>query len=671
MKKNSTIHVVFKTHLDIGFTNTAENVVRNYMESFIPRALKLAEEKRQDDGPDRFIWTTGSWLIHEFLEQSTPSMRKKMEEAILSGEIVWHALPFTTHTELMDPDLFKAGLSLSKRLDERFGKKTIAAKMTDVPGHCRAIIPLLAEAGIRFLHLGVNPASRTADLPTLFRWQSPEGSEVIVNYVSGYGRFTPLEEMDDHLYFAHAEDNQSPPSGTELSGLFKILRKEYEHCLVKASTLDGYAQRLLPFSQNLPVITKEIGDTWIHGAGTDPGKTAAFRQLCRLRNKWRDSGFSLTAPEIDKFSQRLLFVPEHTWGLDEKTHLKDYRNYSRVDFDTARMTSPDNNASSWIKMEQSWVEQRSYLEQSISCLSDSRMVKEAKDALQAIIPRRSSTDGYRPVNPSEIEQLGRFKVSFCPETGAVCSLLDTKTGKEWCNPGEQIGLFRYETFSAASYEEFQNRYSINRDETREWAVPDFSKPGMEDLDNLTHRFYQPIKPEFYLKENTRDICVLVKSIMPPEAVSEYGAPAEIQTIFRFSRDTGYLKVELLWFRKQANRMPEASWISFPMNPGDPQSWFIDKMGEEISPFDVIHNGNRALHAIQSGICYKGTDGQLKIESLDAPLVSPGRPRILEFDTKQPDLSEGFHFNLHNNLWGTNFPMWYEDDGLFRFRLIFD
>jgi hypothetical protein len=25
-----------------------------------------------------------------------------------------------------------------------------------------------------------------------------------------------------------------------------------------------------------------------------------------------------------------------------------------------------------------------------------------------------------------------------------------------------------------------------------------------------------------------------------------------------------------------------------------------------------------------------------------------------------------HFNLYNNVWGTNFPMWYEDDARFRF-----
>ena len=36
------VHVVFKTHLDIGFTDLAEAVVRHYLHSFIPAAIKAA-----------------------------------------------------------------------------------------------------------------------------------------------------------------------------------------------------------------------------------------------------------------------------------------------------------------------------------------------------------------------------------------------------------------------------------------------------------------------------------------------------------------------------------------------------------------------------------------------------------------------------------------------------
>ena len=153
-----TVHLIFKTHLDVGFTDLAANVFRTYCEMYIPQALKLAREMRESGRPERFVWTVGSWLIYEYLEQAGRRERRRMEEGIAAGDIAWHALPFTTHTELMDSSLFRFGISLSRDLDRRFGRRTIAGKMTDVPGHCRAIVPLLAQAGVRFLHVGVNPA---------------------------------------------------------------------------------------------------------------------------------------------------------------------------------------------------------------------------------------------------------------------------------------------------------------------------------------------------------------------------------------------------------------------------------------------------------------------------------------------------------------------------------
>ena len=122
--------VLFKTHLDIGYTDYAERVVNEYIGKYIPNAIDLGYQLRDSDTP--FIWTVGSWLIYEGLKHDADG---KLERAIRDGVIAWHALPFTTHTELMDERLFEYGLSLSDALDQRFGKCTIGAKMTDVPGH--------------------------------------------------------------------------------------------------------------------------------------------------------------------------------------------------------------------------------------------------------------------------------------------------------------------------------------------------------------------------------------------------------------------------------------------------------------------------------------------------------------------------------------------------------
>lgn len=48
-----------------------------------------------------------------------------------------------------------------------------------------------------------------------------------------------------------------------------------------------------------------------------------------------------------------------------------------------------------------------------------------------------------------------------------------------------------------------------------------------------------------------------------------------------------------------------------------------------------------------------------VESLDAGVVAPGGDSLMNFTNNQPDVAErGMSFNLFNNLWGTNYVMWY-------------
>src|SRR5689334_67270 len=90
----TTIHLIFKTHLDIGFTNYAANVVQTYYDKFIPESVALARRTRES--AHRFRWTTGAWLIYSYLEQASGQARRDMEDAIAAGDIRWHGLPFTT-----------------------------------------------------------------------------------------------------------------------------------------------------------------------------------------------------------------------------------------------------------------------------------------------------------------------------------------------------------------------------------------------------------------------------------------------------------------------------------------------------------------------------------------------------------------------------------------------
>jgi len=271
MKKKDVL-VLFKTHLDIGYTDLAQNVVHKYLTESIPKAIEVGYALKGTSTP--FVWTLGSWMINEALKYDKDH---KVDQAIRDGILVWHALSCTTHTELLSPKLFEESLKISQRLDEKYNKKTIASKMTDVPGHTIGMVPLMSKYGIRFLHIGVNPATPLPDVPQIFKWKCKEDS-LIVMYQKDYGVH---EEFDDFvIYFAHTGDNLGPQSAQEVIDIYAQIEKEYPDCNIMAATLDDVAERVLKMD-NIPTFDKEIGDTWIHGAGTDPMKVSKYRHLLR------------------------------------------------------------------------------------------------------------------------------------------------------------------------------------------------------------------------------------------------------------------------------------------------------------------------------------------------------------------------------------------------------
>lgn len=72
---------------------------------------------------------------------------------------------------------------------------------------------------------------------------------------------------------------------------------------------------------------------------------------------------------------------------------------------------------------------------------------------------------------------------------------------------------------------------------------------------------------------------------------------------------------------------------------------------------VIVNGSQSMHAVSdSGVSVSSPDGQevLHLHSWDASLVSPGTPTPFPNGFKPPDMTQGLHVNLANNVWGTNY-----------------
>lgn len=659
MKK---IIVVFKTHLDIGFTDLSKKVTENYMTNYLPNAMKVAREMHGEK--EGFIWTTGSWLIEKFLEESRDSAL--LEEAIRNGEIRWHGLPFTTHTELMSKELFQYGLDISRKLDQRFGKKTIAAKMTDVPGHTRAMIPFLAKAGIRFLHIGVNPASTRPEVPTLFWWKAVTGEKLLVMYNNDYGELTPIGDGGAAVCFAHTGDNSGPQSAEEIRQVYRQLHRDYPEAELCAGTLEDVAEEALG-QENLPVIDREIGDTWIHGAGTDPKKVCQFRGLLRLHD-------ILDEEDSRKMYKELLLVPEHTWGLDEKTWLGETKEVGYIKGEHTVFKKEEflqaRNTEKFRRMEESWQEQREYVENAAGSVSpEARALTER--TMEEYRRDPWNTEGYEILYSAGLQiedvrntDIDRTKHSSAEtivrwntagydvavdRNGALCGL--SRDGRILADEEHRLGGFSYEVFSEQEFEAFRKSYVVSNET---WAIEDFGKLGMKKAVSG----YKEYLPQV-LRAEGKDNTLVITMRLPEEAVTLYGGMKDLEMVIRFFDD--HVDFDFAWWGKEASRVAEGSWLQFcpPENV-----CAVQKMGTWIRPDEVVRYGNRRMHAVDEGVRFENCE----LLTLDAPLVSVGERSLLKFPDTLPELDRGVYCNLHNNIWGTNFPMWYEDDSRFRFTL---
>jgi hypothetical protein len=655
MSDPGQIRIIQKTHLDVGYTDLAARVVELYLRDFLPKALEVARELREHGGRERFVWTLSSWLVERYLDEASPPDCEAMLEAIAAGDIAWLGLPFTFHNELTHPDLFRHAIEICRRLDRRFERHTITVKLTDVPGTTIGAVPLLVENGIECLFIGANGTNRRPDVPDVFRWRVASGEELIVVYQNSYGGFIELPHSDQAISIEFTSDNVGPLTRSGVVGTFLRLQDRFPGARLEAGTLDDAARLLVSVREKLPLIEAEIGDLWIHGVASDPWKVARYRELCRVREQALANG-TTSADAADRAADLLMFVPEHTWGLDQKVHLADFECFDKRAFSQSRLLP------AWRRYESSWTEQRRYTEEATDHLG-SEVASEARRRL-ATLGELEPTGTYSDLDTDSYES-ERFTIQF-DERGAIVALEDRQLGRRLASPGSPSGLIRYQVFDGEAYERYWNDY-VNPEQRDEWFVRyDFGKPGLEHLGRIA-QMWSPTVKRIETRSHALSEELLVSLEFPTEACQDYGCPRSFRTHVRLGHD-GVIALTLSWKGKDAVRVPEAIWYSLSLP--EITACRLDKMGSWVDPLSTVtyEKRNLYMHAIHQRLALINTELVLDVESLDAPLVSVGRPALLELPEKRPEVSGGVHFNLLNTTWGTNFPAWYDDDASFRFLI---
>jgi hypothetical protein len=520
---------------------------------------------------------------------------------------------------------------------------------------------LLAQHGVKFLDIGVNGGSTPPDVPPVFLWKDSGGNSLIMMYhLQHYGGIVKVPGSDLAVDVEVRGDNAGPHTIEEIHKIYAGLRQRFPNAEVTASNLTGIANAVEPYRNRLPVVTQEIGDTWIYGVPSDPLKVARYLEVARLRSEWiRNRKLQAGGATDLAFLSSFLLEVEHTWGTDTKTWL-DFDHYTPHDLEQM-LDQPKYKV-----VLSSWAEKRQDLFDAIATLP-APLRAQATDRVHSLQPAEPAAAGLRPHPAADPIETKHFTIALDPQTGAICRLRNKATGRDWASARRPLALLSYQTLSKSEYERFFAAYLRTK---ANWAAKDFGKPNIERF-GAQSRTWLPALTECRHARTATGHTILAQLKIDDSETEKAGRaawPKKMYLELALPDAKPIVDIRFSWFGKAANRLPEALWLTFQPAASDPRGWLLDKSGSALSPFDVVTGGNRAMHAALGGLRYRGPEGALRIEALDAPVVAVGERMPVWFTRDQPDLANGFHFSLFNNGWGTNYVQWFGEDMRFRFRI---
>ena len=88
----------------------------------------------------------------------------------------------------------------------------------------------------------------------------------------------------------------------------------------------------------------------------------------------------------------------------------------------------------------------------------------------------------------------------------------------------------------------------------------------------------------------------------------------------------------------------------------------NKLGTLISVMNVVQDGSQHLHGqLQGGMVVTNRDDPylvLNVIALDTAITCIGPANPFPTPVTKPDIGSGFASNIYNNIYGTNYIMWY-------------
>lgn len=726
VQSNSNVEeiiVICKTHFDIGFTHRVNDIVKYYRTSMIDKSLGIMDASGDLPEEQQFAWTLPGWVLSKTLDDwdgQTIARKQKLEEKFRSGKIMTHALPFTSETDACEVEALARGMVFASELTHKYNLPLPrSGKLTDVPSHGNFLATVLANADVKFLHIGCNWPSIFIDTPGLYWWEGPDKSRVLTFYSTVYGTFlgkgsdwrSSIDYMLGENLLPPSEwpykvwpailvtiDNSGPPTAEYIKSLLDEVKEKMPNVKVRMGTMDDFYNAIMKENPEIPVIKEEMPDTWIHGIMCDPEGTCLSRKVNPqiasaevLNTQLQNWGVKMPSIEKDvaDIYEKIALYGEHTWGGSKSIEA----------FGDAFNKLPKEE---YADLEASWEDKTDYIRdaskmtQSVSDLNMSNLAKSVACKVPSFIvynplpwERSGSVEiegktvhvskippcGYRTFPLKELKaevsevdvdfiENEFFKISFDAEKGIINSLLDKRTGREWVDKDAEKGLGQYlnERFTFEQTLDYTMNYQQGR--AKDWPHPGMHKPGMISEKEVPYRAASSKGGQLSIKKD--GIRQMAELLLP----SDVSAHLPV-TILRVTlvKNEPYVDMEITIKDKARDNWPEADWLCLPFKIDNPIFKVYRPLGVMNPSTDIISGANRHLYSVGNGVTITEEDGAgIAVCPLDHPLISLDTPGCWKFSYDFVPHKPIVYLNLYNNQWNTNFRYWYPGTWSSRVRL---
>jgi alpha-mannosidase len=198
------VSLIHMSHHDWGYTGIPGDVVAEHI-TFMDTVLDWCEETENWPEASKFRYLCEqAWSVVSWAENRPKTEIERLIRYIKRGQIEVTALWGNQTTELCSTEELARLMYPAFRLKREHGIDVVSAIHNDIPGLSWGLISLLANAGVKYLNLGIprwyftgvhpcwdEDAFVSMEIPQPFLWEGPDGGKLFTFYMLHAARTIP------------------------------------------------------------------------------------------------------------------------------------------------------------------------------------------------------------------------------------------------------------------------------------------------------------------------------------------------------------------------------------------------------------------------------------------------------------------------------------------------